>query len=320
MGLLLATIVLTAVCGCTAGPAPSGGHAAGAAPSTLVAAGTPEHLKARTPEHPNTADAGGDARAPNAQRPTPNANSLQADLQRVLEREAERIEGTVAVHVRTEDGVQAGVRADEPMPAASVIKLPLMAVVYDAWESGTLERTRAGERRVRPMITRSDNPAADALIERLGVEQINAWLRERGYGETQVRHRMLPLRAITDADRTNAVSARDVTRMLMEIVRGELVSPAASDEMRRILLAQTRRTRIPAGVPDGATVGNKTGTLRGIVNDVAFVEPPDGPRYAIAVLVNDAGPDASTSEGIARLSRLVYERLANGLNDPAAPR
>jgi beta-lactamase class A len=107
--------------------------------------------------------------------------------------------------------------------------------------------------------------------------------------------------------------------MLMEIVRGELVSPAASDEMRRTLLGQTRRTRIPAGVPKEAQVGNKTGTLRGILNDVALVEPPEGARYAVAVLVNHAGPDASTSAAIARFSRRVYGRLVTASEEPASP-
>jgi beta-lactamase class A len=237
------------------------------------------------------------------------AAAVRSALRELLEAEAARIGGTVAVHVRADNGVEAGVRAEEPMPAASVIKLPVAAAVYGAWESGRLKRTAADERRVRAAITRSDNPGADALINRLGMERINAWLARAGYAETRLRHRMLPLRAIGDARRTNATSARDMTRMLMELLEGKLVSPAAGGALRRVLLDQTRRTRIPAGVPEGVPVGNKTGTLRGIINDVAFVEPPGGPRYALAVLVKDAGPDGPASEAIAALSRKVYRLL-----------
>lgn len=224
-------------------------------------------------------------------------------LNALLQKAAKEIRGDVAIHIRLDGGAQAGVRADEPMPAASIIKLPIMVVLEDAWRSGVLKRTDKDLEQVRQAITVSDNPSADWLIDRLGMSQINTWLEEHGYAQTRVRHKLLGPRP----DGPNVVSAAEMTEMLLGIANGTLVSPEASAEMREILLAQTRRTRIPAGLPDRVTVGNKTGTLRGIVNDVAFVETPEGLRYAMAVLVSGARGDVTTSRQIAELSREVFE-------------
>lgn len=228
-----------------------------------------------------------------------------ARLQSVLETEAARIPGDVSVHVRFEGGGSAGVDAKEAKPAASLIKLPIMVVLEDAWKRGILKRIGRDEESVRKAITVSDNPSADWLISRLGTSQINEWLLEHGYTRTRLKHLLEGPRP----NGPNTVSAEEMTRMLLEIAEGKLISPEASAEMRGLLLAQTRRTRIPAGLPEGTVVGNKTGTLRGIVNDAAFIEPPGGPRYALAVLVTQAGSDTATSRALARLSRKVYETV-----------
>lgn len=229
----------------------------------------------------------------------------QHRLEAVLEAEAARIPGEVSVHVRVEGGAAAGVEAREAKPAASLIKLPIMVVLQDAWKRGLLKRVVRDEESVRKAITVSDNPSADWLISRLGTSQINEWLLEHGYTRTRLKHRLEGPRP----NGPNVVSAEEMTRMLLAIAEGKLISREASAEMRSLLLAQTRRTRIPAGLPEGVVVGNKTGTLRGIVNDAAFVEPPGGPRYAIAVLVTKAGSDTATSRALARLSRKVYEAI-----------
>jgi beta-lactamase class A len=248
-----------------------------------------------------------------ATTPTPASASAPrhqvdlAQLNSLLMEGASRIPGTVAVHVRLDDGGYAGVRSDEPMPAASLIKVPIMAALYDAWKSGALTHTAKDEASLRQAITVSDNPSADWLIDRLGTSQINSWLEDHGYPRTRLRHKMAGPRP----EGPNVVAAEELSKLMLEIAQGKLISAEASGEMRSLLLAQTRRTRIPAGTPDLATVGNKTGTLRGIVNDAAFVETPDGRRYAIVVLVSNAGGDVATSSAIARLSGEVYELIAS---------
>ena len=230
----------------------------------------------------------------------------RAALQDLLRREAERLPGRVSLHVRVDDGssegVSAGVNAERAMPAASVAKLPLMIAVESAWEAGKLPRAEADLRRLRAAITVSDNAAADALIDRLGMRTLAALLPQHGFRVTRLERRFGELARGKD----NPGSARELTAALLRIARGEAVSPAASREMRELLLAQTRRARIPAGLPKGVTCGNKTGTWGGAVNDVAFVEPSGAPRYALAVFLADAGPRPRAEKTIAKLSAAVH--------------
>ncbi len=281
-------------------------------PPPLAATPTPSGVHAET-TGPGAGRATLDpGREPGVVEPGSTSSPLEIDqaaLRVLVEAEARRLPGKARVHVRVDvpdmgppGEAVAGVNADLPAPAASVIKLPLMAIVFDRWASGAWERSANDMERVRKMITHSDNPSADALMERVGFSQANQWLDSHGYPRTRLHHKIFDRRKAA----RNQVTAAEMTDLLLRIGRGELVSPEASREMREILQAQTRRQRIPAGIPEGATVGNKTGTLRGIVHDVALVEPAEGPRYALAVLITDSGPEGRANAAIARLSRKVY--------------
>jgi len=290
-----------------------GGVTAGSVLGLLALSLALPHLRRGVPAAPPAPQtAPSPSAAPRVNAPvetTRPAPTRDADLQALVEAEAARIPGTAAVHVRVADGRSAGVAETEPMPAASVIKLPLMAAVQHAWRGGRLKRTALDEERVRKMVTVSDNPSADALIDRVGMDPVNSWLEEQGYLGTQLRHKLLGARP----NGPNVVTAADMTRMLMEIVEGRLVNAEASAEMRRVLLASERRDRIPAGLPPEAVVGNKTGTLNGIVNDVALVEAPSGVKYTLAALVSGARGERATKRAIARLSSRVYDHLTAGL-------
>lgn len=251
------------------------------------------------------------------QRVLPNAPTLFVDpeqarrqqlaegLNLLLEAEARSTNGIVSAHVRLVDGTEAGVEPDRLVPAASVIKLVVMAALYDAWENGRLKRTASDEKRLRQMITLSKNIVTNQLIERVGMERINAWLVENGFSQTTVRALILR----EEPWGPNLMTPRETTQLLDAIVRGEVVSPKASDEMRRLLLAQRWKERIPAGLPEGVTVGNKTGTMHDLLHDAAFVETPEGLKYSVAIFVERVDRSAVKSERIANISRNLHNYL-----------
>lgn len=109
-------------------------------------------------------------------------------------------------------GREIAIRADEPMNALSVIKIPVMVLAYRDAEAGTLdlderyhirpEDLRRGsgllqtfapglEPTWRDLITQmiitSDNTATDIMIARLGQERVNEMLSELGYEQTRLR-------------------------------------------------------------------------------------------------------------------------------------
>ena len=109
-------------------------------------------------------------------------------------------------------GREIAIRADEPMNALSVIKIPIMVRAYRDADAGALdldkryqiqpEDMRRGsgllqsftpgiEPTYRDIITQmiitSDNTATDLVIERLGIERINTMLAELGFEQTRLR-------------------------------------------------------------------------------------------------------------------------------------
>jgi len=109
-------------------------------------------------------------------------------------------------------GREIAIRADEPMNALSVIKIPVMVLAYRDADAGTLdldERYRIQPEDMRrgsgllqsfapgieptyrdiitQMIITSDNTATDVVINRLGLGRVNTMLEELGFEQTRLR-------------------------------------------------------------------------------------------------------------------------------------
>ncbi len=109
-------------------------------------------------------------------------------------------------------GREIAIRADEPMNALSVIKIPILVLAYRDVDAGALdldERYRIQPEDMRrgsgllqsfapgieptyrdiitQMIITSDNTATDVVIERLGLERVNTMLAELGFEQTRLR-------------------------------------------------------------------------------------------------------------------------------------
>jgi beta-lactamase class A len=80
--------------------------------------------------------------------------------------------------------------------------------------------------------------------------------------------------------------------------------------MIKILVQQTFRKGIPAGVPESVPVGNKTGSITGMEHDAAIVFPPGRKPYILIVLTRGVKTSEKGENLISRLSRLVYGDLA----------
>jgi beta-lactamase class A len=94
----------------------------------------------------------------------------------------------------------------------------------------------------------------------------------------------------------------DMALLLETIQRGDAFGPDTSGEMIDLLLRQTWRSRIPAGIPENVLVGNKTGDWYDAAHDVAIVFAPSGP-YILAILSDGEGSEVT----IVELSERIYE-------------
>ena len=223
-------------------------------------------------------------------------------------------------------GAEGDLNGDVKMASASVMKVFLMATIYDrvcypASEDRhiSFEESYDGELKqlITDMITVSDNAAANTLLERLGggdatagMAVVNEFCQENGYAQTSFGRKFLE--APTTGD--NWTSANDCRNLLASIWQGTCVNAEASGKMLEYLKNQTRTGKIPAGISDpDAITANKTGELAGdygqyVENDIAVVEHGDH-AYILCVLSEDLQDNGTAISRIQELSAQVYANL-----------
>ncbi|MGH9175889.1 MAG: serine hydrolase, partial [Vicinamibacterales bacterium] len=225
-------------------------------------------------------------------------------------------------------GEEIGHRPERVMPTASTIKLIVLAELFRQAEAGEAEldarvAIEAGDRRggsgilkdlsagvlatVRDhatmMVALSDNTSTALLVRLLRRERILASSLEWGMTETTAT---FDRAAGGDARDYAASTPRDLVHLLAQIATDALVSPAACQVMRDILVTQQYHEQIGRELPfhqyarEGyvhngpVVVRSKSGFMAdeaGAVRvDAGIVEIADGPRWAIA-LMTEGSPD-----------------------------
>ena len=218
---------------------------------------------------------------------------------------AHAVPGVVGAYCRTLAGGPPLFAFNEHVvfPAASTIKALIMVTAFTQEERrpGTLDEhitTHRGEviggsdfmsqqpdgarftvrELIVPMITLSDNTASNYLISFFGMPAINAVGARLGMMHTRLARHFLDFAAIVHHN-DNVTTPADMSKLLFAIASGAreeratICSPEHCKMMIQIMLRQTDRDKIPAGLPAGVPVANKTGELDGTRNDIAIVEP-----------------------------------------------
>lgn len=251
---------------------------------------------------------------------------------------------TVGLYYRSlaPDGDSVALDADVRMHAASTMKVPVMMRLFldeaeglrsldDSVEvrrtfrsivdgapfdlppesdSDTTFYGRVGERvslreLVDRMITWSSNLATNIVIEEADPRRVTALLREIGADSMEVLRGVEDLAAF-QAGLSNTATARDLGVVMAEIAAGSRFVEAARAEMLEILGRQHFRENIPAGLPPGTRVANKTGWITAHNHDAAIVLPTRAPPYVLAVMVRGIEDQDRAAALVADLSRLVW--------------
>lgn len=203
---------------------------------------------------------------------------------------------------------------DSPASSASLIKTFVMAAVYDQIEAGNLKESRELNHLLELMITVSDNEAYNELMRRLGggdfitgCQRVNQYLEREGYENTEVHHTLHPSSSASLGDGgSNLTSVKDCGKLLERIYYGDCVSETASVKMLKWLCRQQTDWKIPAGIPKGIQIANKTGETDTCQHDIAIVYAPST-TYLLCVMSCEL---LSENEGISRIQQLsdqVYE-------------
>lgn len=162
---------------------------------------------------------------------------------------------------------------------------------------------------VHRMVTVSGNLATNVVLDEVGTGEVAAVLADAGCSPRTTIVRGIEDYHARDAGIDNVITADDMARLLVALAEGRLAGPHATAECERILQAQEYRNGIPAGLPAGLLIGNKTGWVTAVNHDVALVRAPGLPPVALAVLVSAPGTEEEREAGIARVAAAAWAEI-----------
>lgn len=157
----------------------------------------------------------------------------------------------------------------------------------------------------RAMIVRSSNLATNMLIELVGAPQVTQTMRTLGLNDILVRRGVEDGKAYT-AGLNNTTTAYDLMLLMEKIGKGEAVSPAASQEMIKILADQEFNDVIPTRLPADVQVAHKTGWITQHHHDSALLILPDGRKFSFTILSKGWKNEALANEVMAKAAALAY--------------
>lgn len=224
--------------------------------------------------------------------------------------------GSWSVYICDLSGGSEATINDSPMQAASLIKLFIMGAVYENYDSLSQQYGSATlDSYLTPMITVSDNDAANSLVSCLGsgdstagMQKVNSFCQSHGYTNTSMGRLLLASNEFGD----NYTSAYDCGKFLKEIYQicsGTTQTPSLlhAEEMYSLLKQQQRTNKIPAALPEGVSVANKTGELSDVENDAGILYNAQGGNDLVIVFLSqNLSSPGEAQNTIAQLSRSIY--------------
>lgn len=213
-----------------------------------------------------------------------------------------------------------GINEHEMFTAASVNKLPILAVLYDQAQAGRVNfdqiislqqediqdygtgsirydppgSTYSVKTLVRLMMQKSDNTAAFLLGNYVvGLDSVQSIINSWGLTQTDMAN--------------NKTSNADIAILLTKMYRGNVTNPSATAEMLGFMRDSDFEDRLPGGLPTKATAYHKIGNGdTGEVHDVGIVVEGNTKYYVGILTTNVPDPDAA-AKLIAKVSKIIYD-------------
>lgn len=155
------------------------------------------------------------------------------------------------------------------------------------------------------MITISDNTASNVLLDMLGMDAINASMRELGLQATRLERRFIDFEA-RRAGRDNWTTAADMALLLTYIHQAQVPE---REQLLQILFRQNDYHILPAYWNEELLFAHKTGGLPGILHDAGLLyRTPDDPApWLIVVLTAEQSDLPLTNLHLSRMGQAIRQ-------------
>ncbi|MCD4783998.1 MAG: class A beta-lactamase-related serine hydrolase [Candidatus Eremiobacteraeota bacterium] len=251
-------------------------------------------------------------------------------LQKVVEKASEEMGGGI-LSVGYENfttGEKFFFNKDHIFPAASIVKVPILLEYFHQVEQGDLKPDEikkleksdkvggAGvlfelhdglkftlQDLVVLMIVVSDNTASNMMLDRLGMDEINAYMRTLGLSDTVIGRKFM-IDPKTKFSK-NFTSVQDMVKLYEKLYRGEILNGENTKEAVEILSRQQYREKIPLLLPKKTKVAHKTGEITGVRHDCAMVLHDEKP-YTLCILTEELPDVIKADRIIAELSLAFF--------------
>ena len=161
------------------------------------------------------------------------------------------------------------------------------------------------------MVAVSDNAATNVLIDRIGMENVNAFLGSQGFAQTRLRRKMMDVKAAAEG-RENTSTPAEMMKLLESIYRGQVLNKEMTDDFFRVLSTH-KDSWIPRNLPDDLKIANKPGALEGVRNDSGVVFVENRP-YVICIMTTYLRRERDGEEAISNVSLAawrMFDRLGH---------
>lgn len=154
------------------------------------------------------------------------------------------------------------------------------------------------------MVAVSDNAATNVLIDRVGMDNVNAMLDSLSLSHTRLRRKMMDLEAAKQG-RENISTPREMMTLLDAIYHGKVLNKESTADFFK-MLSTNKDSWIPRNLPPDVKVANKPGALEAVRNDsgIVFVE---GRPYVICVMTSFLHNEREGEEAISKVSLAAWQ-------------
>ena len=153
------------------------------------------------------------------------------------------------------------------------------------------------------MIAVSDNSATNVLIDRLGMDNVNALLDSLGLKATRLRRRMMDVKAAAEG-RENVATPREMMTLLTALYRGKVLNKELTADYFK-MLSTHKDSPIRKTVPGDVPSADKPGELEAVRTDSGVVLLKNRP-FVICVMTTFLRHEEEGQAAIRKITAAAY--------------